>query len=118
MRKEIQKQVRAYVLDCVEFGLDNEELKTTEEKISYLRIRFESEYGWMIKQKGKYMACREWLLGLAIDVDFYYNDIEQRLKLWGVLEGDYSEKTLDKELDQYWDRLASAIIWMIERNKA
>ena len=115
-RKQIQPIIRQYILDCIDEGLENEELTTDQEKIKYLRDRFNFEYGWMVERVGKIKACREWLLGLALNVDFSYYDIEQRLKLWEIIDGTESEKKLDAELDLYWDRLASGIVYMIDRD--
>ena len=115
-RKQIQPMIRQYILDCIDEGLEGEELTTDQAKINYLRDCFTFEYGWMIQRVGKIKACREWLLGLALNVDFYYYNIEQRLKLWGVIDGTESEKKLDAELDRYWDRLASAVCYLIDRD--
>lgn len=115
-RKQIQPMIRQYILDCISEGLENEDLTTDQEKIKYLRDRFTSEYGWMILKVGTIKACREWLLGLALNVDFSYYNIEQHLKLWGVIDGTESEKKLDAELDRYWDRLAGAVCYLIDRD--
>lgn len=115
-RKQIQPMIRQYILDGIDEGLEGEDLTTDQEKIQYLRDRFNSEYGWMVERVGKIKACREWLLGLALNVDFSYCDIEQRLKLWGVIDGTESEKKLDAELDRYWDRLGEAVRYMIDRD--
>ena len=115
-RKQIQPLIRQYILNCIYEGHYNEELTDEQEKIKYLRDRFASEYSWMIQRVGKIKACREWLLGLALNVDYTYYDIEQRLKLWGIIDGTESEKKLDAELDLYWDRLASSIVYMIDRD--
>ena len=115
-RKQIQPMIRQYILDCIDEGLENEDLTTDQEKIKYLQDRFNSEYGWMIQRVGKINACREWLLGLALNVDYSYYNIEQRLKLWGILDGTESEKKLDAELDRYWDRLGEAVRYMIDRD--
>ena len=80
-RKKIQPMIRQYIPDCIDEGLEGEDLTTDQAKIKYLRDRFTSEYGWMIERVGKIKACREWLLGLAINIDYTYYDIEQRLKL-------------------------------------
>ena len=116
LRKEIQPMIRQYILDCINEGLEGEELTTDQAKINYLRDRFTYEYDWMILKVGAVKACRKWLLGLALNVDFTYYDIEQRLKLWGVIDGTESEKKLDAELDRYWDRLANAVYYLIDRD--
>ena len=115
-RKQIQPKIRQYIIDCIDEGLEGEDITTDQAKIKYLRDRFTSEYGWMIERVGKIKACREWLLGLALNVDFSYYDIEQRLKLWGVIDGTEPEKKLDAELDRYWDRLGEAVRYMIDRD--
>ena len=115
-RKQIQPMIRQYILDCIEEGLEGEDLTTEQAKIKYLRDRFNSEYGWMIQRVGKIKACREWLLGLALMVDYSYYDIEKRLKSWEVIDGSESEKKLDAELDLYWDRLGEAVRYMIDRD--
>ena len=60
--------------------------------------------------------CHGDFLGLALNVDYSYYNIEQRLKLWGVIDGTESEKKLDAELDRYWDRLGEAVRYMIDRD--
>ena len=115
MKKQISKIIREYVLSVVEDGLNGEELTTDQEKIAYLKERFYSEYQWNIDRLGKIKACREWLLGLALNVDYTYFDIEQKLKEWGIIDGSETDLVLDKELDMYWDRLASAVVYMIDR---
>ena len=37
---------------------------------------------------------------------YTYYDIGLRLKEWGVLTGNETEAKQDRELDQYWNRLA------------
>ena len=56
--KQIQPLIRQYILDCICEGLENEDLNDDQEKIKYLRDRFNSEYGWMIRRVGKIKACR------------------------------------------------------------
>ena len=114
-RKQIQPLIRQYILDCIDEGLEGEDLTTDQAKIQYLRDRFASEYSWMIQRVGKIKACREWLLGLALNVDFTYYDIEKRLATWGITEKSHPMYAEGKwlELDRYWDRLALAICRMI-----
>lgn len=117
-RKNFKPAITAYVLECLaneDHGLDN---PTGDQLWAHVKNRIESEYGFMIKRIGLQNAIREWLLGLAINCDYTYFDIEQRLKSWGVLSGNESETKLDKELDLYWDRLASVITQNIRKVKA
>lgn len=115
MAKSIQQQIKQYILDCIDEGLEGEDLTTDQEKINYLRDRFISEYSWMIQKVGSQKACREWLLGLALNVDYIYYDIEKRLATWGITDKSHPIYTDGEwlELDRYWDRLACAICRMI-----
>lgn len=110
--------IRQYILDCIDEGLNGEDLTTDQAKITYLRDRFTSEYGWMIERVGKQKAIREWLLGLALGVDYTYCDIEKRLALWGITEKSHPAYAEGEwvELDRYWDRLAEAIRYMVDRD--
>ena len=112
------KMIRQYILDCIDEGLEGETLTTDQAKIKYLRDRFNSEYGWMVLRVGKLKACREWLQGLALNVDFYYYDIEKRLESWGITEKSHPEFIDGEwaELDRYWDRLGEAVRYLIDRD--
>lgn len=117
-RKNFKPVITSYVLECLaeeDHSLDN---PTNGQLWAYCKARVESEYGFMIKRVGLQNAIREWLLGLAINCDFTYFDIEQRLKSWGVLADNESETKLGKELDLYWDRLAAVIAQNIRKVKA
>ena len=121
-RKNFTPAIQAYILSVVESdGFENceycNDCSTDELKIQFLKARFYSEYGYYVSRLGLQNAVREWLLGLALNIDFSYYDIEKRLQLWGILEGKYSEKKLEKELDLYWDRLACNIVKMFNKVK-
>lgn len=116
-RKNFKPAITSYILECLsdeDHGLDS---PTDTELWVYINNRFMSEYGFMVKRVGLQNAIREWLIGLAISVDYTYYNIEQRLKAWGVLSGNESENKLDKELDLYWSRLASVIAQNIRKIK-
>jgi hypothetical protein len=116
-RKNFKPAITAYVLECLaeeDHGLDN---PTNDQIWGHVKSRIELEYDHMIKRAGPQNAIREWLLGLAINCDFTYFDIEQRLKSWGLLAGNESETKLYKELNLYWDRLAAVIAQNIRKVK-
>ena len=95
--------------------------ETREEKIAFLKGRFMSEYGWHIKQVGEQKAIIGWLQGLALDVEFYNVQIVDLMNSWGLVKhnakGDITEKSYDKALDEYWDRLSMAILMMFKEIK-
>ena len=106
MKKQITPQIKAYLLNVLLSEDHNIEDPTATQLFTYAKDRFMSEYGWAIPRQGLQGAIREWLLGLALNVEYTYYDIECLLKVWGILDGSESVKKLDKELDLYWDRLA------------
>jgi hypothetical protein len=106
MKKQITPQIKAYLLNVLLSEDHTIEDPTATQLFSYAKDRFMSEYGWAIPRQGLQGAIREWLLGLALNVEYTYYDIEVLLKVWSILDGSESEKKRDKELDLYWDRLA------------
>lgn len=121
-RKDFTPAIQAYILSVIDSeGFENceyhNDCSTDKLKMKFLKGRFFSEYGWEVKRAGLQNAVRSWLQGLALDVDFNYCDIEKRLQSWGILEGKYSEKKLEKELDLYWDRLACNLAKMFNKVK-
>lgn len=101
--------IRSYLLDCLQSEDHNIDQPTEAQLFNYAKQRFFAEYGWQVERLGLSQAIREWLLGLAINVEYTYYDIEQKLLLWGVLSGNYSDIKREKELDLYWSRLAMVL---------
>ena len=109
-RKNFTPAIKAYlvtVLASEDHGLVN---PTEKELFSYAKQRLTGEYDHVIATQGLQAACREWLQGLALNVEYTYYEIEQLLLSWGVLVGHETESKIDKELDMYWDRLACNLI--------
>ena len=123
---ETRATIQAYILSVVESS-DFEDCsyftkcETREEKISFLKGRFFSEYGWNIKQVGEQRALINWLQGLALDVEFYNVQIIELMDSWGLVKhtakGDISEKSYDKALAEYWNRLSMAILMLFKEIK-
>ena len=107
---EYKKNYKKYILDTIETGLNDEPLKTDQEKIKYLFDRFYSEYGWHIKQVGKYQAMTNWLAGLAINIDCYYGDIIKLAIKMGSIDENASEKIKDKVCENYFPFMANVIL--------
>lgn len=101
--KEVKMAVRNYLLECAEV----EEVPTIE----YMKERFLKEYGHEIRRRSELNACTEWLRGLAIGCDFYYNDIVKRLANWLDDTEENQWKWIDKRGDDlYWLLLAREIV--------
>ena len=116
---ETRALIQAYILSVVDSsGFENcdyfTKCETREEKISFLKGRFFSEYGWNIDQVGEQRALINWLQGLALDVEFFSVLIVELMDSWGLVKhnakGDITEKQYDKALAEYWDRLSMAIV--------
>lgn len=108
--------VRQYVLSVLmdeDHKLDN---PTEQQLFAYTKGRFFAEYGWQVSRIGLQQSIREWLLGLALNVEYSYYDIGLLLQSWGVLKGTETDNQREKALDQYWDRVAMALF--TEFNKA
>ena len=123
---ETRATIQAYILSVVDSsgfeGCDYfTKCETREEKISFLKSRFFSEYGWNIKQVGEQRAMINWLQGLALDVEFFSVLIIELMDSWGLVKhnakGDISEKQYDKTLTEYWNRLSMAILMMFKELK-
>ena len=123
---ETRATIQAYILSVVESS-DFEDCsyftkcETREEKISFLKGRFFSEYGYNVKRQGEQKALIGWLQGLALGIEYTYNGIEQMMIKWGLLKplknGKYSEKACWKAHDEYWNRLSMAILMMFKEIK-
>ena len=100
-----------YILGTIETGLNDEPLTTDEEKIKYIFDRFNSEYGHMIARVGKLKAVSEWLQGLALDIEYYYDDIVKLAIKMGSIDENPSEKLQARVQDNYWNFMANVILW-------
>ena len=120
---ETRATIQSYILSVVDSsGFEDcdyfTKCETRQEKISFLKARFFSEYGHYVKQQGEQRALIGWLQGLALDIEFYNVKIIELMDSWGLVKhnakGDISEKQYDKTLDEYWSRLSMAILMMFK----
>ena len=64
----------------------------------------------MIDRVGKHKAMAEWLSGLALDIDYYYDDIVKLAIKMGSIDENPSEKLQARVKENYWDFMANIII--------
>jgi hypothetical protein len=113
--KKFAENMRSYLLDCFE-NEENTEHLTPDQKFIYIYNRFESEYVHQYNLRkfdfNKTLIMTEWLSGLAISCDFYYNDILKVARKLHDLKPDFvfDEKTEDKICEQWFQLLAIHII--------
>ena len=106
-----KKNYKKYILECVELDNDEKELKTDQEKIKYIFDRFYSEYGFHIPRVGKQKAMAEWLSGLALDIEYYYDDIVNLAVKMGSIDPNPSDQLRSKVQQNYWLFMANVILW-------
>ena len=105
-----KKNYKKYILDCVQLDCEDKELKTEQEKINYIFDRFNSEYGWNIERVGKFKAMSEWLSGLALPIEYYYDDIVKLAIRMGSIDDNPSDKLRSKVEQGYFDFMANIIV--------
>jgi len=105
-----KKNYKKYILDCVQLDSEDKELKTEQEKINYIFDRFNSEYDWKIERVGKFKAMSEWLSGLALPIEYYYDDIVELAIKMGSIDKNPSDKLRSKVEQNYFDFMANIIL--------
>lgn len=114
MTLNIDRLAKLHILDSIETGLDNEPLTNDKDRIIYLKQRFESEYEWSVEIVGRPRAMRDWLQGLALNIEFNNYDILQLAKQWGSLPIESTEAQENKILDNYWRLMATKTLQLID----
>ena len=107
---EYKKNYKNYILNTIEEDGEGKPLNTEQEKVKYLFDRFNSEYGFMIERVGKQKAIAEWLQGLALDIEYYYDDIVKLAVKMGSIEENPSEKLQARVKENYWNFMANVIL--------
>ena len=88
---EYKKNYKNYILSTIETDNNDKPIKTDNEKIKYIFDRFNSEYGFIINRVGKQKAMSEWLSGLALNIEFYYDDIVKLAVKMGSIDPNPNE---------------------------
>tara|TARA_R100000234_G_scaffold62646_1_gene38058 strand:+ start:204 stop:572 length:369 start_codon:yes stop_codon:yes gene_type:complete len=107
---EYKKNYKNYILSTIEEDGEGKPLTTDQEKINYIFDRFNSEYGFMIERVGKQKAMSEWLSGLALDIEYYYDDIVKLAIEMGSIDPNPSDKLRNKVEQGYWDFMSNVIL--------
>ena len=105
-----KKNYKKYILECVELDNDEKELKTDQEKVKYIFDRFYSEYGFHIPRVGKQKAMTEWLQGLALNIEYWNDNIVPLAIKMGSIDENPSEKLQAKVIENYWSFMANVIL--------
>ena len=107
---EYKKNYKNYILSTIETDNNDKPIKTDNEKIKYIFDRFNSEYGFMINRVGKQKAMSEWLSGLALNIEFYYDDIVKLAIKMGSIDENPSNKLKNRVEQGYFDFMSNIIL--------
>ena len=107
---EYKKNYKKYILDTIETDNEDKPIKTDNDKIKYIFDRFNSEYGFMIDRVGKQKAMSEWLSGLALDIEYYYDDIVKLAIKMGSIDENPNDKLRNRVEQGYFDFMANIIL--------
>tara|TARA_R100001086_G_C11679102_1_gene215184 strand:+ start:95 stop:475 length:381 start_codon:yes stop_codon:yes gene_type:complete len=99
-----------YIFNCVETDSEGKPIQTEAEKAKYIIDRFYKEYGFQVDRIGKQKAIAEWLSGLALNIEYYYQDIVQLAIDMGSIDSNPSDELQEKVIDNYWSFMARIII--------
>jgi len=105
-----KKNYKKYILGTIETGINDEPLKTDQEKVKYIFDRFYSEFDWNIKRIGKQKAMTEWLQGLALNIEYWNNEIVPLAIKMGSIDENPSEKLQARFIENYWSFMANVIL--------
>jgi len=105
-----KENYKKYILGTIETGVNDEPLKTDQEKIKYIFDRFYSEYSWEINKVGKQKAMTDWLSGLALDITYCNDNIVELAIKMGSIEENPSAKLQARVIEKYWSFMANIIL--------
>ena len=106
---ELDRTVKTYLLTAMSEDSDGIQYNIVD-SIGMVECRFYAEYGHEISRQGLHGAIREWLMGLALPIDYNNYDILNLAVLWQSIPADYSEKQVDKILENYWSFMAHKLL--------
>ena len=107
---EYKKNYKEYILGNIHEDIEGNPITSEADKINYIFDRFNSEYGWRVNQVGKVAAMVDWLQGLALNIEFYNDEIINLAIRLGSIDENPSEKLQDRVIENYWNFMANIIL--------
>ena len=107
---EYKKNYKNYILSNIDEDIEGNPISSEADKINYIFDRFNSEYGWRVSQVGKVAAMVDWLQGLALNIEFYNDEIINLAVRLGSIDENPSEKLQDRVIENYWNFMANIIL--------
>jgi len=116
---EYKKNYKKYILSTIETDGNDKPLNTDQEKIKYIFDRFYSEYycHYVPLRCSKQKAMSEWLSGLALDIEYWYDDIVKLAVKMGSINPNPSDKLRNKVEQGYFDFMANIILGFEPKEK-
>tara|TARA_R100000935_G_C2724284_1_gene119272 strand:- start:104 stop:505 length:402 start_codon:yes stop_codon:yes gene_type:complete len=116
---EYKKNYKKYILSTIETDNNNKPLNTDQEKIKYIFDRFYSEYYChsMPLRCSRQKAMSEWLSGLALDIECWYDDIVKLAVKMGSINPNPSDRLRNKVEQGYYDFMANIILGFEPKEK-
>ena len=107
---EYKKNYKEYILGNIHEDIEGNPITSEADKINYIFDRFNSEYGWRVNQVGKVAAMVDWLQGLALNIEFYNDEIIKLAIRLGSIDENPSEKLQERVIENYWNFMANIIL--------
>lgn len=120
MKKEVKEKIQQYLINACEIFAENYDSNETDpaKLIKLVYGEFKNQFDHEIQRKGEQNAFKEWLRGLALPVEFSYNNIKQLVTEWfGQTEEEanvYSDSDTDK---LYWQLLTREFFALVNKFK-
>ena len=111
-----------YIINSIETDGYDVEAETSEEKLQFVLKCFNSEFNHEYNRKlypNIQTRFAEYLMGLpsCINIDFYYIDIENRLREFGIINPADSQKKIDGFVDRWFVVIAAKFLQLCNRYK-
>lgn len=105
--------IRTYLANATE--IEDQPNATEDERITHMLERFEAEYGWNIQRQGPQRAAKEWLQGLAINIEYMDHTIPSVVLGLHGLKGKMSPRLENTVVRGYWDHMATQLCRIREK---
>lgn len=115
---EYKKNYKNYILKTIEEDSEGNPITTEQDKINYIFDRFYSEYGWNVDRVGKLKAMTDWLQGLALNIEYWDDEIVPLAIKMGSIDPNPSDKLKTKVIENYWSFMANIILGFEPKKKA
>lgn len=121
-RKELNKVVFAYLINCIDGENYGKTFENDTEKLQFLADTFNREFCFPenLRYYGNYTNCfANWLMGLpsCFNVDFENYRILELSKSWGCIPANATEKQEDKIISNWFNWMANKTFQLMKKHK-